>query len=293
MLLFWPLARALFAGSSRIALRGTAAVGLLAMCALITAQRADLWGKPEEMAQLWALQNPASSRAQATAASFEARSGRPGQAIQRLTPLLRQHPHDLQLALNYANAACAVRGLAPTDVTAVAVALQHANEGHNLVFRWLDRALGVAADGGCPGLDFSTIESWLAAAAANPIMQGPGRIQDIEALAGRIALRKQQPDQALAHFDRALTAYVTPDAAAMQTAMLASDGHYKQALAHLDHYKRIEHRTERAQGWSMRRLHETVLDAQGYWPYELGLLREKLLAEIAAQSQTTASMPSP
>ena len=71
MLLFWPLGRALFAGATRAALRGVAAIALLALCAVITSQRADLWGKPEQMARLWALQNPASSRAQGTAAEFE------------------------------------------------------------------------------------------------------------------------------------------------------------------------------------------------------------------------------
>ena len=293
MLLFWPLARALFAGTTRPGLRGTAAVALLALCALITHQRADLWGKPERMAQLWALQNPASSRAQATSASFIARNGQPERAMQMLAPLWQQRPHDLQLALNYANAACSVRGLNEAEVAAVAAALRHATEGHLLVFRWLDRALGVASEGGCPGLDFTAIETWLAAAAANPIMQGPGRIQDREALAGRLALIRQQPDEALAHFDRALSAYVTPDAAAMHTAMLATNGHYRQALAHLDHYARIQHRRDRARGWNMRRVHEAVLDAQGYWPYELGLLRDKLRAEIALQAQDAEPRPTP
>lgn len=293
MLLFWPLARALFAGTNRPTLRGMVAVALLALCALITHQRADLWGKPEQMAQLWALQNPASSRAQGTAASYTARIGRPQLAMQQLAPLWQQRPHDLQLALNYANAACAVRGLNEAEVAAVAAALRHATEGHLLVFRWLDRALGVAAEGGCQGLDFAAIETWLAAAAANPIMQGPGRIQDREALAGRMALLHQQPDLALAHFNRGLSAYVTPDAAAMHTAMLATNGYYRQALAHLDHYERIEHRRERAHGWNMRRVHEAVLDAQGYWPYELGLLRDKLQAEIAAQAADAASPSKP
>ena len=109
-----------------------------------------------------------------------------------------------------------------------------------------------------------------------------------------MALLRDQPDIALAHFDRALAAYVTPDAAAMQTAMLATNGHYTQALAHLDHYERIKQRTRARHGWNMRRVHEAVLDAQGYWPYELGLLREKLRAEIAAQSPTSegATIPS-
>ena len=293
MLLFWPLGRALFAGTHRPAVRGAIAIGLLAVCALITHQRAALWGEPEQMARLWALQNPASSRAQGTAASHLARSGQPQLAMQQLAPLWQQRPYDLQLALNYANAACAVRGLDRNEVDGIAAALRHATEGHLLVFRWLDRALGVAAEGGCPGLDFAAIDTWLTAASANPIMQGPGRVQDREALAGRRALLQQQPDLALVHFNRALSAYVTPDAAAMHTAMLATNGHYRQALAHLDHYERVKHRRERESGWNMRRVHQAVIDAQGYWPYELGLLREKLRAEIAAQAPAAAGAAVP
>lgn len=281
MLLFWPVARALFAGPGRVATRAAVATALMTLYAAITWQRADLWGKPDQMAQLWALQNPASSRAQATAASFEARSGQPQVALQRLQAAWPKHPHDLQLALNYANAACAVNGLSGDDVDRIANALRHADQGHQLVFRWLGHALDVAAAGVCTGLDLSTIHAWLVAAEDNPILQGPGRVQDLASLAGRLALLQQQPDLALSHFNRALAAFVNPEAAAMQAAMLATKGYYAHALAHLDHYERIKHHQERATGWNMQRLHGAVLDAQDYWPYELGLLRTKLVAEIA------------
>lgn len=284
MLAFWPLAWGLCHVRWRTWTRIAVALVLLAICAGTTWQRAELWGHPERMAQLWALQNPESSRAQATAASFESRSGQAGRALQRLAPLARERPHDLQVVLNYANAACAANGrLTQDEVAAVAEAMRGAREGGGLVFRWLDRALDGAASGRCDGLDLSAVERWLEAAGTNPRMSIPGRRQDLLSLAGRVALLRGQHSVALARFDEALVAYPTPTAAAMQAAMLASNGHYAEALAHLDHFEWLG-KSVPAAGPGMPRIHRWVLERQGYWPRELRLLRAKLRAEIEAAS---------
>lgn len=285
MLLFWPVAHVLLAGNRHLRWRFAAALLLPLAFAAITWQRAELWGKPEQMARLWVLQNPASSRAQATAAIFEAQSQQPERTLQRLAPLLRARPHDLQVALNYANAACAARGLAPAEIDAIAEALRGAEEGDALVFPWINRALAVAAAQRCRGLDLATVERLVDAAWQNPrLRESPGRRQDLHSLAARIALQRHQPALALARFDEALAAYPTPTAAAMQAVLLATDGHHAEALAHLDHYDRLAHARPEP-GWGMPRLHRWVLDRQGYWPRELALLRTKLRAEIAQSNQ--------
>lgn len=285
MLLFWPVAQLLCAGHRHARLLLATALLLPCAFAAITWQRAELWGKPEQMARLWAWQNPASSRAQATAAIFETRSGRPEQALHRLAPLLRERPHDLQVALNYASAACASRGLSPADIDAVTGAIHNAVEGDMLVFRWMNQALNAAATQRCRGLDLATVERLVDAAWQNPRMrETAGRRQDLYSLAGRIALQRDQPALALARFDEALAAYPTPTAAAMQAALLATNGHYAEALAHLDRYERVMHARPQP-GWGMPRLHRWIVDRQGYWPRELALLRSKLRAEIAQSTQ--------
>ena len=290
LLLFWPLARALCAWRARPALRITAAAALLATCALTTYQRAELWGQPGRMAHLWALQNPDSARAQATAAMFDIKGKRPGLALQRLHALWLRQPHDLQLALNYANAACALRGLREEEVAAIAQALRHATTGDQLVHSWLGRALDIAASGRCAGLDQSAMSTWLAAAAANPVLSNlPGRQQDLESLQGRVALQRGEYRQALTHFDLALAAWTTPGAAARQAVMLAEAGQYELALAHLDQYERLKARRVRVTAWNMSRLQQWVLDYQEYWPRELAILRGKLEAEIDAQAAIPAS----
>lgn len=281
MLLFWPLARAICAWQVSMRLRTVLAIMLLAFLAAVTWQRATLWGQPEQLALLWAAQSPQSSRAQATAASFEARAGRTDAAMQRLQPLWRERPHDLQLALNYANAACAARGVTREEVIAIEAALRHATEGDKLVHVWLDRALDTAIAGACPGLDLDTVERWLAAAQANPRLAAmPGRQQDLHSMAGRLALARGDAVQALTAFNRALVAWPTPQAAGMQAAMLATAGHYRHALGHLDFFESLDG-SWASDGEGMPRLHAWVLARQGYWPRELAQLRRKLEAELA------------
>lgn len=283
MLLGWPLARALDRWQAPSAARLGLASGLLLLLAAITWQRASLWGEPDRMAMLWALQNPGSARAQATAASVEVEAGHPDAALRRLAPWWARDPDNLQLALNVANAACASGVLPQGDRERIGAAFAHAREGHTMAYHWLQRAIGLAAQGSCPGLDLATVDGWLAAAWRNPrFAHDAHRRQDLLSLAGQLDLARGDGTNALAHFDRALDQDPTPTVAAMQTALLASAGHYREALAHLDRFERVERvRPPSASGWTMQRVHAWLLERQGYWTHELGDLRRKLLVELA------------
>ena len=192
--------------------------------ATITWQRASLWARQDQMAALWAHTNPASSRAQATAAIFEMRGGRPDRAVARLQPLSERNPADLQLAVNLADARCAVRGLTHHDVDAVAFALRNATAGDALMHAWLADALDIARTRGCRGLNLEAFDTWLAAARANPRFAALPRQQELHSIAGELALTRGQPDAARLEFDRALDAWPTPQAALQQAALLASAG---------------------------------------------------------------------
>ena len=284
LLLGWPLARALVRWRAPLPLRSIVAAALLALLAAITWQRATLWGDQPRMAKLWAATNPGSSRAIATQALFAMHAKRPELAMAALADPWKRQPYELQLALNYASAACMARGPTPTDIDAVAAALQHATEGDQLVYRWLGDALELAQAGACPGVDVGTVERWTRAALANPRLAAmPGRRQDLHSVLGRIALARGDAGSALQEFRNALDAWPTPGAAAQQSALLASSGHPAQGLALLDHYAAIEPLRKRASGWSMPRLHQWVLDRQGYWPHELAELRRKMREDLAAQ----------
>lgn len=279
MLLPWPLALAI-AGSSRpLRLRILASALLLAMLATITFQRASLWGQPDKMAQLWAIQQRSSSRAQAAAAIAELKAGRVEPALLRLGPLWREHPFDLQIAFNFISARCARTGPTADEKSDLAQALLRTPQSALLTHEWLASAIDLAHSGGCPGLTPDDVAAWVDAASRNPRMSGRLRDEDIEPLFGKLAIAMGKPDMALLHFDRALQARPTPDTAARQAVMLASNEYFAQALAHLDTYERLKSRLPEP-GLGMALLHAKVLEWQGYWPQEMAFLRARLRTEI-------------
>ena len=276
MLLFWPLARALCGWRVAKLPRIAIAAGMLMLCAVTTWQRAELWGKPEQLAALWARQNPDSSRAQATAAIANLTAGRPAQALAQLAPLWRQRPNDLQIAFNAMSAACATRGLTADDKRSLAAALRHTQRGQLLIYQWIGNAIDVAASGQCRGLALIDVASWIDAALQNPAINNPHiRGQDVEPLLAQIALHEHKPDVALRHYDIALTSFPTPDVAARQASSLASSEYYEQALAHLDTYEHLKNQVHHP-GFNMPWLHAKVLEWEDYWPFEMAMLRRKL-----------------
>ena len=290
MLIGWPLARAICRWQAPVWIRSLAAAMLLSLLSATTWQRASLWADQDQMALLWAAQNPASSRAQVTAASFEVEGHHADLAMARLAGPWRKHPDDLQLALNYVSAACLVRGLHGDEVDAVNVTLHTASTGDQLLYRWLKRALDAAVHRQCPGMDLPVVARWIDAARTNPsLADEPGRQQDLHSLAGRLALARGDHATALAQFNAALDAWPTPQAVAMQSALLASNNAYADGLAHLDHYAAIEAHRKRATGINMQRIHAWVLEEQGFWQNELSRLRRNIQADLRQAGNKTST----
>ena len=232
---------------------------------------------------MWAATNPGSSRAVVTQALFDIEGNQPELALAILAGPWQQRPDDLQLALTYVNAACLAGGPTSKVIDKVAIALRNAHEGEQLLFRWLRDALTVAQSGGCRGVSIDTIGQWTRAALANAKFNAtPGRLQDLHAILGQVALARGDAIGALQEFEQALDVFPTPAAAARQSAWLAAAGHPAEGLALLDHYGTVESRRDRPRGWNMSHLHQRVLERQGYWPHEFAELRRKMHQDLAA-----------
>jgi hypothetical protein len=213
------------------------------------------------------------------AAMAEMQHGRFDLAQHRLTRALATHPGDLQLLFNLVNARCATStGLDPALRAQVDAALRSGRVSHALAWRWLNGAM--ERKPACRGLDAAVIAGWIDAASANPTLQSPARRQDLAALRGRLALSRDDAAQARAQFDSALQAWPTPDAALRQAADLASHGDIALALGHLDLYDTLRARRVRPTGLNMPRLHDAILERQGYWDTELRHLRATLHADL-------------
>jgi tetratricopeptide (TPR) repeat protein len=285
LLLCWPIGRALASAPWPRLARIAVASGVLLLLAVTTYQRTSMWGDPDQLARLWALQNPDSPRAQATLATIEANDGHTAQALSRLEKAWKSRPGELQLALNYGNVACISGGLPPAAARRIGEALRQARYGLSTATDWLGSAIDTAREGSCTGLGFAEVDAWLTALEANPLAGGHALgVEATAPLRARLALANNDAQEASRQFDRALAAWTTPDLAAAQASMLARNGHYREALAHLDYYDTLPRRRSRPAA-GMPWVHEQVLERQHYWPHEFAVLRAKLREEIARQPQ--------
>lgn len=285
MLLFWPVAIAL--GNARGLKGWRHAIGALILLglAVVTWQRADLWGHPDRLALVWAMKNPDSPRARVAAAIGARTRGDAASALRILAPMWAANPGELQLGFNVVDARCASGGLPASDTHALGYALGHAPRVELAANRWLSTVIEVAYARTCPGLDLEVAREWVSALAANPNVRGTRAAdEDVAPLAALIDLRGGRPTEAVPLLRRALSANPNPDVVANHVVLLASSGYYDEALAYLNAYH--ESSARRPSPSSMRWFHHQVLAAQGYWPREFSILRSRLEAEIASRDAT-------
>ncbi|MDR6934884.1 tetratricopeptide repeat protein [Luteibacter sp. 3190] len=285
LLLFWPLGLWLAdvpSGTSRSVAfpdvaRASMAIAAIAGLAWMTHANATVWGNGREQALLWAALNPASPRAQVNAAQAEMSSGHPEAAVARLTPLLRQKPSEIQLALNMLAARCAAGSLRDSDLVAARVALQTARDPGTLLVSWFGRAIDQARTAPCQGLDLPAIEGLAEAGAGNTIFSD-GRRQDLAHIQGLIALERRDARRALEAFDRALMFDPRPGIALEQAAMLGSAGYPRAGLDHLFTFDTLP--APPHPGAGMPYIHAWVLDRQDYWANERTHLEHTLRTDL-------------
>jgi len=300
MLMFWPLAWWILSATRRTspvtgttqaprrldqrpAFRVAVGIVIITTLAIMTRDRAELWGNNQEQALLWARLNPASPRAQAYAAMTEMSAGRPDAAIQRLTPVLKRHPKEVQIALNLLSAHCEQGHIPPDTLQAAELALRESLDAGGLLASWFGRVIAQSPHPICPELASPTISALLDAAAANPRLAAePGRMQDILSLKGQLALQDHRYAAALDYFDQALARQVRATTAFQQAALLGTAGQPELGLQHLTYYESIKDK-EPPPGSGMRAVHAWVLREQGYWPRELVRLRHTLSVDAQAK----------
>ena len=280
LLLGWPLAAALVRWRQPAALRALLGIGLVALLAITTWQRATLWGHPAALSAAWATRNPQSPRAQAAWAITMQQAGFPAAAGARLAGLWRAHPDDLQIALNAIDARCASGALTPAEAAALASTLRAARVDADLLRQWLaDRVL----EGDC-GTE-EDLARWISAAAANPTFNPQaGGDRNVAPLRAALALRRGQRALALEDFNRAFLADPRPRTADNQAALLAAHGAYAEALAHLDFYERHRDRIAPPPP-GMPWIHAQVLAWQDYWPRRIATLRGRITQAMRAATE--------
>jgi len=283
MLLFWPIGLALGKPGVLRFLKIAAGAAILGVLAVLTTQRAELWGDGFRQAQVWAAINPDSARAQANAALYDMAHDRPRLAAARLRLSMARHPDDIQAPINLIGAECRLGAVDAGTLSAAEHALAHTRLGGQAAFKWFNEALDKASRRACTGLDFVALQATLDAARRNPHWQDQrGRQQDLDHLQAQLDLAEGEPDAALQSFNRALAADPKPGPALQQAAYLGSHGYPELGLAHLDYFASLPPAPKPAFG--MPRIHAWVLRKQDWWPQELAYLRKNLEQDAAART---------
>lgn len=277
LLLFW------YPGALLGAVRSNARIAamLAAVCTLLgslTYTLSRTWGEPIIQAAEWAHTHPDSPRAQAYAAQMYSSAGQTSLARATIERAARRFDAEPQVALNLIDIHCQSGSVTNADVRYAELSfLKAQREPGPLLLSWMTRAAERVRNGSCQGLTRDDLERILVNATNNPrIFSVAGRRQDIDHLYGMLALKWNQPDQALTWFDTALEALPTPQAALRQAAELGKAGYPAEGLRHLDFYATLPQETPA--GWrdGMPWLHQLVLSRQDYWSNEAAHLRQTL-----------------
>jgi tetratricopeptide (TPR) repeat protein len=284
MLLFWPIGIALGNAGTLRFLRATVAAGILVALAVLTMQRATLWGNAPRQAQVWAAINPDSARAQTSAALYDLQSDRPRLAAARLRLAMPMHPDDLQIPVNLITAECRLGAVHPDTLAAARTALANDRVGGEVAFNWFGNALASVDRHACRGLDYATLQGMLDAAWHNPYWrEHAGLRQNLLHLEGTLDLAQHRQRDALQKFDLALKTDPNASTALSQAATLGAAGYPRLGLAHLDYFATLPPRPK--PGLGMPRVHAWVLREQGWWQKETSYLRKNLEADAAARAK--------
>src|SRR5690348_13159779 len=287
MLLFWPFGLGLTRPGLLRGVRIACAAGIVLALAVLTFQRATLWGDGLRQARVWAAINPDSARAQANAALYDMAHDAPRLAAARLQLSMPKHPDDIQAPINLIGAECKLGRVQPKTLAAAEYALARTRVGGQAAFSWFNEALQMASNHTCTGLDFAALQATLDAARRNPHWRDqPGRQQDLDHLQGELDLAEGKANQALAAFNRALAAAPKPGPALQQAAYLGSHGYPQLGLAHLDYFDTLPPGPK--PGIGMPRIHAWVLRQQDWWPRETARLRRALQQDAAVKASRNA-----
>ncbi len=252
------------------------AVALLALFALQTARRADVWGKPFQQALAWAREHPHSPRAQSYLANFWSHVGNTPEAARLLDAALREHPHSLILLINRAGVACA-QGQAPDGLRA---SLLQAARTADLADNVTQYQFGKLLDGlgACTALGADFSQDLITAALANPQARQTTVQRDLLHREALSALAAGHAQAAYALDLKALRLPGLPVGARLRFAVeLASAGHQQKAL---DLLNAVPSPLAHIHGWSMAALHQRWLRHVGFYQDSEAHLRKVLTEEI-------------
>jgi len=237
LLLFLPVGR-LFACSQHSAIKVIILV-VLAISMFFTQQRVALWGNPTELSLFWAKQNIHSQRAQRTAAIALDNDGRHLESLALLQKAQKTIPDSLALKMHWMIQKCKTSHLSRDDFNVVLKDIKQL-EYNSRLYNLLDSVITVASGENCQGLNQKHAYLMLDALLTNPyVLKNKRIIFQLHHLKGRVFAEHNLAKQAAAEFATAFNLTHNVEHGLVQTSILASNKHYREALIHLDKIDKV------------------------------------------------------
>lgn len=273
----WWVARAAVPVNIRIAVP----VGVVLLLAVMTFMRADLWSSPYLQALKWAQVNPESPRAQHNLAGFWWEVGNYSEAARLNDRAIALDPDGLAWLMTRVMYQCAQDEPPEAALAKVEAVLQAKGRMGSVGTYQTGKLLDYLMAGNCGRLSQPDALMAMLARLQQATKNDGGQFGQL-LLQRRAALLLQQGPAQAAYRDLSelVAASGQPGAQLRGAAMLASAGHYQQALKLLDegNVPQLEHG-----GLSMQRLRDEYLQRTHYYQRERATLRETIRADLDAQ----------
>lgn len=277
MLLFWPIAHVCLRTGPLLIYRVGALSISCCLLAALTLQLTHDWSNPLALADRWAAVNPTSARAQSYAATMEMVAGHPELAIQRLAPLSRLAPGEIQYAVVLTSAYCEMGHVPDLALQSTIGALRHSGLQADVAYQWLVKLLVPGSTEPCAGLPTTVLHNFAASSLVREfsLIEPRSRAYYIR---GLLALKEKKCPSALDAFKKRLDVQRRPEAAQSEIVLLATHCSARDGIALLDHYQTSAQPIAPAPSPALR-LRDWLIARDGYWETEWERLRDVLVED--------------
>lgn len=238
--LFLPLCVLFVENATRLS-TGTRWLAILApvlVLASFTANRAHLWGEPDLLYAYWAAKNPQSARAQVYFTNTQIHRGNMRGALEHISHAATANPDSLLLAVQLYSMRAELGMATPNDAEKLE------NKLGTLVFdhqaglalrKMIDRSI----NNGFKDQSAAVLAAFLDAFARNPAYPDrPAFVRMTHHLKGKLLLATGEAEQALEQFQMSQAIMGDAETGMVEVALLATGGHYQEALVHLNTIER-------------------------------------------------------
>ncbi len=272
-LMFVPLAAGIIKDGTPHTARLRATAGMiLVLCALLTLQRSDLWGRPFLLALSWAQQHPDSIRAQTHLAQLWLKTGNTNEASRLLDRVLARYPDELLIQINRLAVDCQEGRIGARREAELLQAIAHTDFRYPVRRYQLITLSEHLTARACPVAGTTLATRLLDHALQQPSAQGQWRAELLYQR-GKTHLAAERRNQALADFHEALRLYPSHELILLTAAELASHQLFDEALIILERTRPLPPPA----GWSPAVWRAHWLERRGYWKREYHHLRTRIL----------------